>query len=53
MFFIFLYQKWIYKTDHSRVNEFGYSGDMEENANKQVAVTNGSAPKTVTEKKND
>ncbi|XP_024947156.1 cleft lip and palate transmembrane protein 1 homolog isoform X2 [Cephus cinctus] len=29
VFFIFLYQRWIYKTDHSRVNEFGFSGEME------------------------
>jgi len=28
VFFIFLYQKYIYKTDYSRVNEFGVSGDM-------------------------
>lgn len=29
VFFIFLYQRWIYKTDLTRVNEFGYSGQME------------------------
>lgn len=29
VFFIFLYQRWIYKTDHTRVNEFGFSGEME------------------------
>ena len=28
MFFIFLYQRYIYKEDKSRVNEFGFSGDM-------------------------
>lgn len=28
VFFIFLYQRWIYKTDHTRVNEFGFSGEM-------------------------
>jgi hypothetical protein len=28
VFFIFLYQRYIYRVDHSRVNEFGYSGDM-------------------------
>ncbi|XP_008553083.1 putative lipid scramblase CLPTM1 [Microplitis demolitor] len=40
VFFIFLYQRWIYKTDLSRVNEFGYSGDMEADqaSKKQVAV---------------
>lgn len=29
VFFIFLYQRWIYKIDHTRVNEFGFSGEME------------------------
>lgn len=28
VFFIFLYQRYIYKEDPTRVNEFGYSGDM-------------------------
>merc|ERR1711915_635333 len=28
VFFIFLYQKYAYRVDHSRVNEFGFSGDM-------------------------
>ncbi|XP_014230765.1 cleft lip and palate transmembrane protein 1 [Trichogramma pretiosum] len=30
IFFVYLYQKWIYKTDHSRVNEFGFCGEPEE-----------------------
>ncbi|KAK0089851.1 hypothetical protein PV325_005158 [Microctonus aethiopoides] len=30
VFFIFLYQRWIYKIDHTRVNEFGFTGDMED-----------------------
>uniref|UniRef100_A0A0K2TD77 Cleft lip and palate transmembrane protein 1 homolog [Ceratitis capitata] n=1 Tax=Lepeophtheirus salmonis TaxID=72036 RepID=A0A0K2TD77_LEPSM len=30
VFFIFLYQRYIYRVDKSRVNEFGFSGDMEE-----------------------
>uniref|UniRef100_A0A069DZD8 Putative conserved plasma membrane protein n=1 Tax=Panstrongylus megistus TaxID=65343 RepID=A0A069DZD8_9HEMI len=29
VFFIFLYQRWIYKTDPTRVNEFGFSAEME------------------------
>lgn len=29
VFFIFLYQRWIYKVDITRVNEFGFSGEME------------------------
>jgi len=28
VFFIFLYQRYIYRVDHSRVNEFGFSGEM-------------------------
>ena len=27
IFFIYLYQKWAYKVDHTRVNEFGQGGD--------------------------
>lgn len=27
IFLIFLYQRWIYRVDHSRVNEFGISGE--------------------------
>lgn len=42
VFFIFLYQRWIYKVDHKRVNEFGFSGEMEDDAKKQVAITDGS-----------
>ncbi|XKL66053.1 hypothetical protein PGB90_009473 [Kerria lacca] len=30
VFFIFLYQRWIYKTDPTRINEFGYSAEMEQ-----------------------
>lgn len=28
VFFIFLYQRWIYKVDSKRVNEFGFSAEM-------------------------
>lgn len=38
VFFVFLYQRWIYKTDPKRINEFGYSGEMEENAQNQPAA---------------
>uniref|UniRef100_A0A1B6G4Q6 Cleft lip and palate transmembrane protein 1 n=1 Tax=Cuerna arida TaxID=1464854 RepID=A0A1B6G4Q6_9HEMI len=42
VFFIFLYQRWIYKTDPKRINEFGYSGEMEENAPAAIEpVVNG------------
>ena len=33
VFFIFLYQRYIYKEDKSRVNEFGYSADMIDEGN--------------------
>eukprot|EP00092_Neocalanus_flemingeri_P010752 GFUD01011581.1.p1 GENE.GFUD01011581.1~~GFUD01011581.1.p1 ORF type:complete len:671 (-),score=212.77 GFUD01011581.1:523-2535(-) len=41
VFFIFLYQRYIYKEDKSRVNEFGYSADMLDEGNnpKQDAIT--------------
>jgi hypothetical protein len=26
VFFVYLYQRWLYPVDHARVNEFGYSG---------------------------
>merc|ERR1712029_345234 len=38
VFFIFLYQRYIYKEDKSRVNEFGFSGDMLEDMEKKPAV---------------
>lgn len=37
VFLIFLYQRWIYKVDKSRVNEFGFSGEMEENNKQQIS----------------
>jgi hypothetical protein len=27
IFFVYIYQKWAYKVDHTRVNEFGQGGD--------------------------
>ncbi|XP_003699489.2 putative lipid scramblase CLPTM1 [Megachile rotundata] len=54
VFFIFLYQRWIYKTDHSRVNEFGFSGEMEAkmiNDKKQESVKD--QPKLEADKKNE
>lgn len=29
VFFIYLYQRWIYRVDPKRMNEFGTSGEME------------------------
>merc|ERR1712223_2039682 len=40
VFFIFLYQKYAYRVDHSRVNEFGFSGDMIEEAEKKNIKSN-------------
>ncbi|XP_043263758.1 cleft lip and palate transmembrane protein 1 homolog isoform X1 [Colletes gigas] len=53
VFFIFLYQRQIYKTDRTRVNEFGFSGEMENKIttdNKHHAIKD--SPKTETDKKN-
>ncbi|ORX88419.1 cleft lip and palate transmembrane 1 [Basidiobolus meristosporus CBS 931.73] len=36
IFFVYLYQRWIYPVDQTRVNEFGQVGE-EESENKQVA----------------
>eukprot|EP01116_Phalansterium_solitarium_P013523 TRINITY_DN30906_c0_g1_i1.p1 TRINITY_DN30906_c0_g1~~TRINITY_DN30906_c0_g1_i1.p1 ORF type:complete len:330 (+),score=-19.59 TRINITY_DN30906_c0_g1_i1:48-992(+) len=35
VFLIFLYQRWIYPTDHSRVNEFGQTGDAQDKKTKK------------------
>lgn len=50
IFLIFLYQRWIYRVDHSRVNEFGVSGEdilaaesSTTPVGAQQALTNGSA----------
>merc|ERR1719189_2437487 len=49
VFFIFLYQRYIYRVDHSRVNEFGFSGDMLEEAEKKKieGTTNGEASQSL------
>ncbi|XP_069956369.1 putative lipid scramblase CLPTM1 isoform X2 [Cherax quadricarinatus] len=62
IFFIFLYQRYIYRVDPSRVNEFGFSQDMEKEAREKkqgAALGNGAAaakldpPKSLEEKKED
>lgn len=63
IFFIFLYQRYIYRVDPSRMNEFGFSQDMEIEAKDKkkavVAVGNGEAAaqvepqKSLEEKKKD
>ncbi|XP_065095225.1 putative lipid scramblase CLPTM1 [Ochlerotatus camptorhynchus] len=45
VFFIFLYQRWIYKVDSKRINEFGFSAEMLEEQqaknNQTNALTDG------------
>jgi hypothetical protein len=57
VFFIFLYQRWIYKVDKKRVNEFGFSGEMLEDKTADAAISNSaeeaSAEKSTTDKKDD
>ncbi|XP_045624717.1 putative lipid scramblase CLPTM1 [Procambarus clarkii] len=46
IFFIFLYQRYIYPVDSSRVNEFGFSQDMEKKAKEMkeaASLGNGAA----------
>lgn len=43
VFFIFLYQRWVYKVDKSRVNEFGYSAEMEEDSKKKMVLADPAA----------
>jgi hypothetical protein len=37
IFFIYLYQRWAYKVDYTRVNEFGQGGEDEEEVEKKEA----------------
>nr|CAG4640714.1 EOG090X032C [Eulimnadia texana] len=55
VFFIFLYQRWIYRVDPSRVNEFGYSQEMLESKNETPAVAQEESQETksIEEKKNE
>jgi hypothetical protein len=36
---VFLYQRWIYKVDSKRINEFGFSGEMLDGQGKEVQPT--------------
>ena len=36
VFVVFLYQRWIYRVDTSRRNEFGTTGDEEESKSKKT-----------------
>lgn len=54
VFFVFLYQRWIYKTDLTRINEFGFSGEMEANvSNDKKPRAIKDRPKDEAEKKNE
>jgi hypothetical protein len=44
IFFVYIYQAWAYKVDHTRVNEFGQGGDDEEVEEKKAAQPLKSAP---------
>lgn len=48
VFLIFLYQRWIYPVDKTRTNEFGYSGEQEEN---QKSISNGDSQSLAETKK--
>ncbi|KAL7742457.1 hypothetical protein ACLKA6_019086 [Drosophila palustris] len=55
IFFVFLYQRWQYRVDLKRVNEFGFSGEMEEQAaSKKPAIeAEDTTKKTAAQKKQD
>merc|ERR1712212_202842 len=44
IFFIYLYQKWVYPIDHTRVNEFGTTGEPADGPadESKTAIENGS-----------
>ena len=45
IFFIYLYQRYIYRVDPKRVNEFGTSQEMlEQNGEAAIEGANGDAP---------
>lgn len=46
IFIIYLYQRWIYRVDPKRVNEFGVSGEDLDGSNKQLALATGSDAKS-------
>jgi hypothetical protein len=57
IFFIFLYQRWIYRVDPSRINEFGFSQQMLETKDQPAIESNGEVqpaePKPLEDKKNE
>lgn len=51
IFFIWLYQKWIYKVDYKRVNEFGQGGESEDEAEQEKESTKALAGQSTKELK--
>jgi hypothetical protein len=51
VFLIYLYQRWIYRVDPSRVNEFGISGEMVQEA--EAAAAGGGGDVRAIEDKKD
>ncbi|KAF9172627.1 hypothetical protein BGX21_008546 [Mortierella sp. AD011] len=45
VFFIYLYQRWIYRTDHSRANEFGQVGEEESNQDEKTVAESSESKK--------
>lgn len=52
IFFIYLYQRWAYRIDYSRVNEFGQGGadGEDEGEKKDAGVTDGEKLAAIAEK---
>ena len=53
IFLIFLYQRWVYRVDHSRVNEFGISGDDIKEAEMKAMEASTTENKAIEESKKD
>jgi len=51
IFFVYIYQRWAYKVDHTRVNEFGQGGDDEPEQTKKEAEALPPVPVAVKEAK--
>ncbi|EFX04387.1 clptm1 domain containing protein [Grosmannia clavigera kw1407] len=53
IFFVYIYQRWAYRTDYTRVNEFGQGGDDDETDEPTVKVVEGVKGNGVEEKGED
>ena len=49
VFVVFLYQRWVYRVDMSRVNEFGHRGEAEQADDAEPAATKGKKTKRKTQ----